>query len=211
MARVLILAPHVDDELIGCYSHINDLDNEVDVAYFYELSQERLAEARAASKALGFRIINEGDITPAHYDTILVPSRQDWHADHKAVNRRYRHIATHFYSVDMGSGGLLPDAELKLDLLNLLYPSQKTLWEGNSKYWLFEDIQETDYHKYAKLAIGGVVCTVLETYAPLVYELRSPDFVKRLQNMDRSAVDAILSICLDGKVTLEYEGTILEA
>ena len=48
-----ILAPHVDDELIGCFTRLQN--RSIDhVIYFFELTPERKKEAKAAAEHFGF-------------------------------------------------------------------------------------------------------------------------------------------------------------
>jgi hypothetical protein len=219
--RILIVAPHIDDEMIGCWSVMNRPDIDLTVNYVYELFDTRKEDAAIAAHMFGFRSV-WGELPLDHarsgYDEVYVPSRRDWHEDHQRVNRRYRHWATHFYSVDMGNGVLLRDCENKRIALNTCYPSQRKLWTNNDKYWLFEDIQETDYDEYKTLAWTqedghNFSITVLRRYAEDVNlwcnqsEINPAHYFMR----DRRAfMNALLVICT-GKVIVEYKNIKVEA
>lgn len=155
--RNLIVAPHIDDELIGCYSVLEKEGHKTDVLYLYDLSPERKAEAEHGSQILGFGILNFFPRTKDTYSKIYVPSRHDWHAQHKEAYLSYRTKATHFYSVDMVGGKPLSteDQERKKYLLDTIYPSQKALWERDHKYFLFESIATKDYAEYVTLEYPG--------------------------------------------------------
>lgn len=215
--KALIIAPHVDDETIGCWSVLTS-NNDVTVLYLNnELTQERVAEARSAGFHLGFDPVfgsDEAAVALRLYERVYVPSRRDWHADHKRANMQWRQHATHFYSVDMERGTLLPNAADKRKALDLLYPSQASLWNNNDKYWLFEDIQEQDYDVYRKLAwtlpFGGFIeVTVLEKHATWVntHWRASHEFRKELTKHDINYLLANVT----GKVTINLNGVIYEA
>ena len=151
MSKVLILAPHVDDETIGCFSVLQNPSNDCTVCYFYEVDDVRRQEAVIAADRLWFTAVFDlKNLDLTIYDQVFVPSRRDWHPDHKNLNAQYRNIATHFYSVDMANGVPLGDTESnrKREILNQCYPSQRQLWDSNAKYYLFEDIQSADYDTY---------------------------------------------------------------
>jgi LmbE family N-acetylglucosaminyl deacetylase len=174
----IIFAPHVDDEIIGCWRYLKPPCAHTKVFYFYELSATRRREAFESSLALGFDISfepTEKEIL-AHVESafiVLVPSRKDSHADHKKINAKYRHLATSFYSVDMVDALTLPEKEAKdkLDVLNKYYPSQAELWQSNAKYYLFESVHKTDYDSYSTWTfldnnevIGNLKITVKTEY-----------------------------------------------
>lgn len=211
MIKTLIIAPHVDDELIGCYPVLkrfmeygkNDL---LDVVWLYEASNDRLAEGRGAALFLGFRGFTCTPeslgllITSNQYDQVYVPARQDWHADHKKANTLARQYATHFYSVDMFNGKPLAPADRddKKRLLDQFYPSQKKLWANDAKYYLFSAISEVDYLIYETLIFQSVSITVLREYA---YNVN--DYVRYKMGTDlQKAFNDIVALCPVGEVTL---------
>ena len=106
--RVVILAPHIDDETIGCggvaMKHAANGDR-VAILTFADCTRERIAEGRAAGQILGAHrqeflpflsrgLLNQSE--PAEQlakflgeekpDLIYVPSLFDRHTDHVAVN-----------------------------------------------------------------------------------------------------------------------------
>lgn len=155
---IVIFAPHVDDEAIGCFSLLESgLVKEV--RYFYDLTEARVREARMAGDRFGFQptfgkpSLAEWyeHITPSR--VLVLPSISDSHPDHKLVNRSYRNLVDEkhraFYSVDLQTAKtkvvLPPDIrERKLACLRELYPSQD-IWEADASYYLFENITHKDY------------------------------------------------------------------
>jgi hypothetical protein len=154
MANIVILAPHVDDELIGCYSILNDGKYRVtQVIYFYDLDDIRKEEALAAADFYNFDVSFDG------YDAIIdrtvilyAPNVADAHPHHKAVNQYAKALANTkmYYSVDMNRDFTVLDEydqKSKLTLLKHLYPSQQKLFDSDAKYHLFEDNTPDDSFK----------------------------------------------------------------
>lgn len=149
--RNIILAPHIDDEVIGCFEY---LEKKVitDVYYFYDLTPERKEEAENTSRLYEFNphfadtydssLFSLSDLKSE--DTIFAPAASDSHPQHKSINLRGRAIARNydcnliFYSVDMDVPyrHRVKDSEGKRDVLNQLYPSQAALL-SDEKYSLF--------------------------------------------------------------------------
>ena len=133
-----ILAPHVDDEMIGCYTKL--LTGHVrGVHYFFDLTEERQREAVRASQFYGFTptfsdapevmlsmmsLDNAIHRIMRQYHTAntiwLVPDITDVHHHHKMVNWTARKVAhrltaggaskvqLEFYSIDMSSPAVVP-------------------------------------------------------------------------------------------------------
>lgn len=201
--NTLIIAPHADDELIGCYSVLKQAkEHATTVLYLNELTDERVRETQLLANAMGFipQYRSMDRPVPGFYDTVYVPSIRDWHKDHKEANRMWRELATHFYSVDMQHGVYLGDtaAQAKHVLLDTFYPSQKQLWEGNAKYYLFEDIQERDFNVYRTYRLGWrfrIKCTTNDWEQ----HISQPDVQDRLLGMQDgvTAYKLLLQVCQD--------------
>lgn len=146
----IILAPHVDDEALGCWSVFTDRNLERRVHYFFECTEARIAEAKAACSAVGasctFECIEPFQL-PDDYDALYVPAFSDSHFAHRVVNTNYRSYATHFYAVDHTKHRVpLPQdqQEAKARFLLRYYPSQSSYFSSHSGSSIFEDIAETD-------------------------------------------------------------------
>lgn len=146
----VIFAPHIDDEVIGCFRYI--YGGLVDMVYFfYECTEERKKEATSLSKEFGFDCdfdcINKLPIVPDG-KIILVPNCHDHHEQHRAINKLARRYTNQlkFYSVDMNvKKDILPFdmRDKKKSILEKFYPSQSKLL-SDEKYHLFESIVDDD-------------------------------------------------------------------
>lgn len=205
--RVLILAPHVDDELIGCSQILFDRTNQVTVGWFYDITQERRNEGQNAAAMLGFTPIfnfSERDADWSNWDLVLVPRRDDAHPAHKNINTRFREHATGFYSVDMVSAPVLTESAQtrKRETLNWLYPSQSALWERDHKYWLFEKVSPLDYETYTTLDLGLYTITCLAEYQAAVNKVAVENHVG-LSFLRDVSVNRVIAACPSGKVVIE--------
>lgn len=209
----VILAPHIDDEIIGCWSVMNE--PLLQVIYFYEVDATRRAEAENAGRALGFtphfvlppKIVNE---MLDKATKVYVPSRWDHHEHHRQINQAYREKATHFYSVDMVNARTLPQQEMKAkySALSTYYRSQQSLWTYDAKYYLFESIHPYDYDVYRTLTFELLTVTVLEEFAGDVENWVRFNFDKRDHH---KAFNQILSIAVRGEVTMQVDSYTYKA
>ena len=156
----VILAPHPDDEIIGCFKLLKAGAVKA-VLYFFDCEGVRLAELARFCRDLGleYRILRpvlhevESAIEKLKPEAILVPHPRDYHPHHKticmlgqALAGMNENLSIKYYSVEMN----VPDLDIlepvlreeKRAWLDKYYPSQKKLWETNPKYYLFEYVSK---------------------------------------------------------------------
>lgn len=179
----VIIAPHVDDEVIGCYSLLKSgaVEKVIYITDFDELTFERKAEAVAAGEMFSFtpvfcsmaEIENHVNTSSKFHSNIYLPNIADNHPHHKAVNRYVRcnkifiHNTFNYYSIDMNKYPelLKPEAiEGKMQALKTLYPSQVPLFESDAKYYLFESIVSDEGNYTVDLLTDTPVRRVSVTY-----------------------------------------------
>lgn len=222
MEKVVILAPHIDDELIGCYSvlkghhfmALHKLPVQLTVIYFFDITYDRKDEAGYLARSLGFNTLFDpaADTVEkwcAEASKIYVPSRRDAHENHKELNQSYRHLATHFYSVDMVDASPLQpkDRSQKKEWLNAYYPSQSALWERDHKYFLFESIHELDYDVYSTIRTNNYEVTMLERYEHDVQQILISRGTVEGSWTPRQVFSQILSTCRRGGVEFKCPQT----
>lgn len=154
----LILAPHVDDEVIGCFSVLcGSVKGDTRVIYTASASDARIAEAFYAAEKLGFQYqFNSFKDVPGVLDQytgcrIYAPDPHwESHPEHKAVGA----LAWKFcqdngwpfisYSTNMNVPylqELSPEMKnRKASALYQFYPTQRSLWEQDHRYFLFEGL-----------------------------------------------------------------------
>lgn len=153
----IIFAPHADDEVIGCFSLL--YNNEIDtVYYFYDLNEQRKAEAYKCSEVFNFTPVFVTNVEKTkkeieNKDILYLPHRRDNHPSHKYINQLGKQCKgkKKFYSVDMNVPfDVLSNKMKQKKSLSLydIYPSQRELFNTSEKYYLFESIQETDTITY---------------------------------------------------------------
>jgi len=220
MKNVLIIAPHIDDELIGCWSVFNNPENNISVVWLCELTDTRKHEGltlkglsvngwiKASIDRLEFGHENVTHIIESYKpEEVYVASRKDSHIEHKIANSLFRKYATHFYSVDMVEGRYIGEEESKLKryALDVTFPSQMNLWATNAKYYLFESITRYDYESYIRFKHQDYYITLLCGYYVDCLDIRT-NFMRPEELMD-----FLLQKCPTGKVTVEYNNLVLSS
>jgi len=148
MRNCIILAPHPDDELIGCY-RLFRANRVSHVMYFNDFADHiRRHEIRKCADIYGFTPMFVGEPIPAD-GIVYIPNIRDHHPHHKVVNGIGRSLPNRkrFYSVDMNVEKIVLPPEHQADkfgMLNLIYKSQRSLWDRDAKYYLFESDLATD-------------------------------------------------------------------
>jgi hypothetical protein len=149
---ITVLSPHPDDEIIGCFRIIDHVDY---VIYFDGLDQTRIKESNDFCDTNGISCVYwsiEGLIS-GHGDVeltniVYAPDPfTEIHPLHKIIGMAacvLRSIGRikelHLYSTNMITPWVreVKNSNMKLYMLEHYYPSQKSLWEHDHKYFLFE-------------------------------------------------------------------------
>lgn len=145
----IIIAPHPDDEIIGCYDIVK---NEKPIIMYMgdDIDSERRKEAlelrNHANISMQFFLnsipnnyLREG-ITFYFPDPIFEthPKHRLWGSFGEQLSRNG--IDVIFYTTNMTAPYIreMKNSKEKEELLNKVYPSQKSLWEWEKKYILFQ-------------------------------------------------------------------------
>lgn len=150
--NTVIVAPHVDDECIGCYGIISDESKLVHIVYGESPGMIRKDEALALKSEL----IN---IKSQHFSCHSIPPvflnpkttfyfpdpyfeihplHRQWGAIGESLLRNGLDVI--FYSVIMNAPYIFEVKNWfkKREMLDKIYPSQSDLWKSDAKYYLFE-------------------------------------------------------------------------
>ena len=155
-SNILIVAPHPDDEIIGCFEILemsNIQNKKVFIIYMEDVEEKRkeaalkLRETYSCVKAQFFqKSIPLTFINPN--TTILVPDPfYEINPFHRAIGNEGERLVRAgfdviFYSTNMTGPYIheVKEWKTKRDLLNKIYKSEKKLWEYEHKYYLYEGL-----------------------------------------------------------------------
>ena len=147
----VIIAPHADDEIIGCYEIINNPDNKIAVMYSAELESDRRQEAlqlrehrnnismQLFQNSIPPTMLTDPNITFYFPDPIneIHPAHRIWGMVGEGMARDKKDVV--FYTTIMNAPYIHEvNDDDKEKLLDTIYPSQKSLWEYEKKFVLFE-------------------------------------------------------------------------
>jgi hypothetical protein len=175
----VIFAPHIDDELIGCFRLLCNYSVEK-VFFFFDLDSGRKLDAESCGRSFKFKPVfitawkDDPRLEVGRNKIILAPHIRDGHPHHKRVNqlaKSFTKNSIQYYSIDMNTPGreTLDHVARRSKLLHLdeFYRDQSQLWERDSKYYMFESLEESDLirqvevstrfegtHKYPKAPAG---------------------------------------------------------
>jgi hypothetical protein len=151
MTNHTIIAPHCDDEIIGCFEILNNKDNKVTIIYDANTEAKRREESMNLKKEfenVTFQVFHSS--LPSMYiqkESILYfpdpiyethPLHRSWGIIGEQVARAGYNVV--FYSTIMTAPYIheVKESQTKEDMLNKIYPSQSQLWLYEKKYVLFE-------------------------------------------------------------------------
>lgn len=147
MSDTIIIAPHMDDEIIGCYSVLKT-KNPI-IVYTEEATKERQEEALTLREHVQVKAQMFFKSIPnqlLNFDnTFYFPHpTYEYHPAHRIQGSIGEQLARKghnviFYVTNMTAPFIKEeyDPAGKEELLNKIYPSQKSLWEYEKKYILF--------------------------------------------------------------------------
>lgn len=149
-SEIVIVSPHYDDEIIGCYEIISNPIIKPVIIYMQN-DEERKKESlklkdeldnikiQLFQKSIPYTFINPNNVL-YFPDPIF-----EFHPDHRkwgAIGEDYlrQGLNVVFYSINMQAPYIheIKESNQKENLLNKVYHSQKDLWKIDKKYVLFE-------------------------------------------------------------------------
>lgn len=154
-----IFAPHADDELIGCWSLVSQMERFHLTVVYFDLNTVRKREAMASASKHRF-VFSEAswgesaftaveEYVATHTGVFWAPDPHwELHPYHKFVGtavhlaclRNQKQFGTYSTSMNAPYLTTLSEAErkMKLEALEECYPSQRSLWLHDHRYILFE-------------------------------------------------------------------------
>lgn len=148
---IIIISPHYDDEIIGNYEIISNPEIKPIIIYMQFDDGERKGESLKLKDELDNIKIQlfQKSIPNIFLDPKNVlyfpdpifefhPEHRKWGSVGEELLRQGLNVI--FYSINMQAPYIheIKKNKEKEDLLNRIYPSQKSLWEMDKKYILFE-------------------------------------------------------------------------
>jgi len=148
--EIIIVAPHPDDELIGCYSVLKNSKHKPIIIYTEDVSEERKEEVKGIKKLFN---IKHQLLTRQVPQNLMVKENlfyfpdpfHEHHPAHRmqgAIGETFARAGLNvmFYSTNMTAPYIheVEHPEEKQNALNLCYPTQADLWKYEHKFFLFE-------------------------------------------------------------------------
>lgn len=143
-----VIAPHADDEIIGCYELL--ASGLVKTVLFP--NGDVIEEAERSSEHFLFTrgLIDDEDFYNKHERIYVFPDPYfETHPKHRELGalgesllRQQRQVL--FYTTNMSAPYIheVTQPKIKLHCLNTLYPRKRSLWDYEHKYFLFEGLTQ---------------------------------------------------------------------
>jgi hypothetical protein len=146
--ETVIIAPHPDDEIIGCYEKL--LSSNPIIIYDGDTDEKRREEILELRKHVDIKLQMFQKSLPTSFinkDTILYfpdpiyelhPLHRQWGSTGESLARSGYNVI--FYTTNMNAPYIheVENPKAKETLLNTAYPLQNDLWKYEKKYVLFE-------------------------------------------------------------------------
>jgi len=154
MPENICFAPHLDDEIIGCYSVLDNIDT---VVYWTRDYRETNVEAMNDDPAMPDYVHRDDiNLDGREINHLYIPSKHDFHPLHKEVHLSGIRIAPNakhvrYYSVEMNVPWLKEEEEsrMKKALFYKWYPGEVNTITKSDKYFLFKSVQPFDEYIWA--------------------------------------------------------------
>jgi hypothetical protein len=149
-SELIIIAPHPDDEIIGTYKYLTDKKYTPIIIYSADLSAERKESTLKLKEFVNCRVQLFQMSIPVPLvqkeNTFLFPDPSyELHPSHRIWGTMGEQLARAgydviFYSTNMNAPYIheVKNPDEKRKLLEDVYPDQKSIWEFDHKYFLFE-------------------------------------------------------------------------
>jgi hypothetical protein len=149
MSEIIIVVPHPDDEIIGCYEILKAEKSPI-IIYNGETDQDRRMETKSVRKLFDIKVQMFQNSIPANLlqaeNTFYFPDPSyEIHPLHRAYGFQGESLARSgfnviFYNTNMNAPYIhdVADPKDKKMFLESCYPSQSDLWKYDHKYFLFE-------------------------------------------------------------------------
>ncbi len=150
--ETIIIAPHPDDEIIGCYSVLTHTTPII--IYSPNLPLKRREEALKLKEHTDVRVQLFQSSVPSHFlevknifyfpdpATEVHPLHRQWGMIGEQILRSGFDVIFYTTTMQVPYISEVNEPDKKEELLNKVYPSQKNLWEYEKKYILFEGYQK---------------------------------------------------------------------